>query len=112
GRGDDRLQRQGRALGGRRALALAAAGTAPGRRPLRAEGALQRAARAADGRAALRQRRRDRRAAVAARTGAHAADPGAGQLRALTPWPRPRPDARAASRSRWRWAPAVRAGWR
>src|SRR3546814_7464000 len=85
---------------GRRALAFAAAGALSRRRPLRAESALQRAARAADGRAALRQRRRDRRARVAARAGAHAADPGAGQLRALTRWPSPRPQLRPASRSR------------
>ena len=44
GLGDDRVQRQGRALGRRRALAFAAAGPLPARRPLRAEGAVQRLA--------------------------------------------------------------------
>ena len=42
GLGDDPVQRQGRALGRRRALAFAAAGPLPARRPLRAEGAVQR----------------------------------------------------------------------
>ena len=42
GHGDDRLQPQGRALGGRRALAFAAAGPLPRRRPLRTQGAVQR----------------------------------------------------------------------
>ena len=53
GLGDDRVQRQGRALGRRRALAFAAAGPLPARWPLRTQGALQRLARAADGRAAI-----------------------------------------------------------
>src|SRR5690606_19845042 len=67
------------------ALAFAAAGPAPGRRPLRTEGALQRLARTADGRAALRRRRRDRRAGGAARTGEVAAAARPVELRPLMP---------------------------
>src|SRR5690606_1634561 len=83
GLGDDPVQRQGGALGGRRAVAFAAAGPAAGGRPLRTEGAVLGAARAADGRAALRRRRRDRGAEVAARAGARAPAAGAGQLPGL-----------------------------
>src|SRR5690606_17377803 len=81
GLGDDPFQPARRALGGRRALALAAAGPDAGRRQLRTEGALQLAARAADGRAALRRRRRDHRTGFAARAGTLAAGARAVQLR-------------------------------
>src|SRR5690606_35961931 len=78
------VQRQGRALGGRRTLAFAAAGAPAAGRALRTETALQRLARAADGRPALRRRRRDRGAAGTARAGQVAAAAGAVELRAVT----------------------------